>query len=559
MNANSSLHAATPDVLPADPAVLPDDPATLKQLIGELLAAYRKEKTLAERLQCQIEQLLRHRYGRKAETVDWANGLFPKEVLEALLAEAKGHTEAPRETETVSYEREKPQRRGHGRQEIPAHLPRVREETGPAAAEKLCSVCGTEKVCIREEVTEQLEYVPASLFVRELVRPVYACPREHEVTVAPKPSLPVAKGLAGPGLLAQIAVSKYGDHLPLNRQEDILARHGVNIPRSTQCDWMRQCADLLRPLYERMKAVVLQAKVVNTDDTPVEAREKKETRQGRAWVYLDPLRNLAVFDYTPSRKRDGPKNFLGAFAGYLQADAYAGYDAIFAGNAVTEVACWAHARRKFYEAQTAQPESALAAVAWIKRLYDVEREAKAYRDGLDPALPGAARRALFAAKRQTLRREKSTAILRGFDAWLTAQEGAVLPKSPVGQAIRYARSNWAALNRYVEDGDLDLDNNAAERAMRHVAVGRKNWLFFGSDRGGRTWAILAGILYSAKLHELDLFAYLRDVLARIADTPLSRLDQFLPDVWKQTHSPTVTPSSSPAAAETTPQRTKSDK
>jgi transposase len=528
-------NAEKPDALPADPEALPNDIATLREMITDLIGQLHKKDALVEHLQRQLEKLLRHRYGRKSETIDWGNGLFPKEVLEALLTEKNALAQQPPEKETVTYERDKPAPRGHGRKELPAHLERVREVVDLPEEQKTCSVCGTEKLRIREEVSEQLEYVPASLFVRQTVRPVYACPKEHEVSIAPPPSNPIAKGLAGPGLLAQIIVSKYGDHLPLNRQEDILSRHGVQIPRSTQCDWMRASAALLRPLTVRLKETVLASKVVHTDDTTVQVQEKKKTRKGRPWGYLDPIRNLAVFDYTPSRSRAGPMKFLGNFSGYLQADAYAGYDAIFAGKSVKEVACWAHARRKFDEAKAAQPETALSAMAWIKRLYDVEREAKAYRKGLDAHLSEDECRTLFVAKRHELRQEKSIPILADFDAWLTRQEAVVLPKSPAGQAIRYARGNWAALNRYAEDGDLSIDNNFAERAMRHVAIGRKNWLFFGSDRGGETWAILTSLLYSAKLHGLDLWAYMKDVLDRIAETPLSELDQFLPDVWKRLH------------------------
>ena len=453
-------------------------------------------------------------------------------MLEALFA---GTGEKEPETEKVSYEREKPKRGGHGRQEIPDHLPRVREDVDVSEEEKLCSVCGTEKKRIREDVSEQLEYVPASLFVKQTVRPVYACPGECEVTTPPPPSMPIPKGIAGPGLLAQVAVSKYGDHLPLNRQEDIFSRHGVHIARSTQCDWMRQCAELVTLLRERMKAVILQAKVVATDDTPLKVQEKKKTRIGRHWVYLDLSRNLAVFDYTPTRKRDGPMAFLEGFSGYLQADAYVGYDAIFAGESVKEVACWAHARRKFDGAKSAQSDVALAAMAWIKRLYDVEREAKAFVKEAGRDHDEETRRALLVAKRYELRQAKSIPLLADFDAWLTRQEAAVLPKSPAGKAISYVRSNWAALNRHVEDGDLEIDNNAAERAMRHIAVGRKNWLFAGSDRGGETGAMLTSLLYSAKLHRLDLFAYMQDVFTRIADVKITELDQFLPDIWKRDH------------------------
>jgi len=522
----------SPGAIPANAGALPGDLAACHAMIAELVAAYAKEKALSEKLQHQLEQLLRQRYGRKAEGIDWAGSLFPKEVLDALIAQAQAPQTAAIK-ETISYERDKPAPCVHGRQALPDRLPRVREVVDVPEEEKKCSVCDADKIMIREEVSEQLEYVPASLYVKQTVRPVYACPQEHEISIAPAPSNPINKGLAGPGLLAQVAVSKYGDHLPLNRQEDIFSRNGVELARSTQCDWMRQCAELLQPLYRRMKDLVLQAKVVNTDDTPVAVQEKKETRKGRAWVYLDARRQLAVFDYTQDRKRDGPRRFLGDFAGYLQADAYAGYDCIFATKQVHEVACWAHARRKFHDAQTAQPEGSLCALARIKQLYDPEREAKEWRDSLDAGLPEAERWQLFSEKRLALRQEKSKAAMAGFDRWLAERTPHILPKSPLGQAIQYARSNWQALQRYLDDGDLEIDNNSAERAMRHVAVGRKNWLFFGSDRGGRTWATLTSLIYSAKLHELNLFAYMRGIFARIAGTRITDLDQFLPDVWKR--------------------------
>lgn len=521
--------------IPSDPSALPDDPSILKEMMASLMAAYKKEQALVAHLQHQLELHLRHRFGRRSETIDWENGLFPKTVIEAMLAAVRDTGKIPPVKEVIHYEREKPEKKGHGRQALPDHLPRVREEVDLPEDQKTCSVCNEPKVRIREEVSEQLEYVPASLFVKQIVRPVYACPQKHEVTTAEKPSSPIEKGLAGPGLLAQVAISKYSDHLPLNRQEDILSRHGVHIPRSTQCGWMQQIATLLSPLHQWMRSVVLDAKVIHTDDTPIEVQEKKKTRKGRVWIYQDPVRQLAVFDYTPTRGRDGPKKFLGDFSGYLQADAYAGYDCIYAGKSVTEVACWAHLRRKFHDAQNVQPEAALTAMAWIKRLYDVERLANEYRDALDPEMPEEKRRERYVQRRYELRQEHSAKLLPQIGEWMEAQAKTVLPKSPVGAAIAYAQANWQALNVYVTDGDLSIDNNVAERAMKHAVTGRINWLFFGSDRGGETWAVITSLLYTAKLHKLNPFLYLKDVLERIADTPISELEQFLPDVWKREH------------------------
>jgi transposase len=529
---------------PADPASLPDDPQTLREMVLDLAKELRARDSLVAHLQHQLEKQLRHRFGRRSETLTWENGLFPQEVIDAMLAGVASGA-IPAVKETIWYERNKPVKPGHGRQTLPDHLPRVREEIDLPETEKVCSVCKTPKTRIREEVTEQLEYIPASLFVKQIVRPVYACPQRCEISVAPKPSSPIEKGLAGPGLLTQIAISKYADHLPLNRQEDIFSRHGVHISRSTQCGWMRQTAQLLYLLYAQLRSAVLAAKVIHTDDTPIEVQEKKKTRKGRVWIYEDPRRRLAVFDYTPNRGRDGPKKFLGNFSGYLQADAYAGYDCIYANKTVIEVACWAHARRKFYDARTVQPEAALAAVAWIKQLYDVEKLAKSYRDYLDVSLAEEARYDLYAKRRYELRQEHSRGLLKSFDEWLTRQAEVILPKSPVGQAIAYTRANWQALNVYATNGELSIDNNLAELAMRHAVVGRANWLFFGSDQGGGTWAVITSLLYSAKLHKLNLFVYLKDILTRIGDTPVSEMEQFLPDVWKREHASVTTTGQEP--------------
>lgn len=520
-----------------DPDSLPDDPIILREVIRTLVDQLRKTNLLTESLQHQLEQMLRHRYGKRSEKMTWGP-LFD----DAAIAEIMGSV-APQEEpekESISYERHKQKSKGHGRQVLPEHLERVREEVEVPEEEKSCSVCGEEKTRIGEEVSEQLEYVPASLFVKQTVRPVLACPKEHEVTTAPRPAEPIDKGIAGPGLLAQVAVSKYGDHLPLNRQEDIFSRHKVSIPRSTQSDWMRQCADLCRPLAALMKQTILSSDIIHTDDTTIPLQEKGRTQKGKAWVYLDPIRRLAVFDFTRTRERDGPQKFLQSFSGYLQADAYTGYDSVYAGEAVTEVACFAHARRKFDEAKSAHPTEALAALAWIKKLYDVEREAKAWAKQLPVVLLEQERQKQTAQKRYELRQKKSALIIESFDAYLTEQEEKVLPKSPLGKAIAYTRSNWKALKTYLEDGRLSIDNNIAEHAMRHVAVGRKNWLFVGSERGGETYALLTSLIYSAKLHKLDLFDYLRDIFTRLPETPLSQLEQFLPDVWKQAH-PTPKP------------------
>jgi transposase len=491
-----------------DDTSLPDDPAVLRQMIRELLATLQAAQRHNEQLQHRLDQLLRRLYGPRAERIDLDQPtLFPD------LQDPQSPPAAP-----PSPPEPAPARRpGHGRKPLPRDLPRRRVVHETPAAERLCPGCGGERTRIGEESSEQLDYQPASLFVVEHVRCKYACPhcQEHVVT-ADKPTQPIDKGLPGPGLLAHVVVSKYADHLPLHRLERIFGRQGVALSRSTLCDWMAACADLLTPLVDYLKGRVLASRAIHTDDTPVPVLDDKRaaTRQGRMWVYIgDKEHPYTVFDYTPTHARDGPKAFLGDFRGYLQADAFAGYDGIYATGKVLEVACWAHARRKFYEARTADAERSHAALAWVRRLYDVEDRAKALAD----------------ADRCASRQAESRPLLTAFRQWLQEQRALVLPKSPMGQAISYALSNWEALCRYSDAGFLNIDNNASERTLRAVAVGRKNWLFCGSDKGGRTAATLASVIACCQRHAVDPFAYLRDVLGRIRTTPCDRLEDLLPD------------------------------
>ena len=328
--------------------------------------------------------------------------------------------------------------------------------------------------------------------------------------------------MPGNGLLAHVVTSKYADHLPLYRQETIFKRHGLELARSTMCDWAASCAGLLESIVNAMKQRVLQSKVIGADDTPVTVQDHagKGSKTGRLWVYLGDLDNpFVVYDYTPDRSRDGPESFLRTYAsGYLQSDAYAGYDGLHRRGLV-EVGCWAHARRRFYEARTSDPERSHAALAWIGRLYEVEHEAR------DRQLDDAARHAL--------RQERSRPILESFGSWLEAESARTLPKSPIGEAISYTRSNWAALNRYLEAGFLSIDNNATENAIRPIALGRKNWLFCGSDTGGRTAATLMSLVQSCKNLHVEPFAYLRDLLERVSTHPHSRIAELLPDRWSK--------------------------
>jgi transposase len=527
---------------------LPDDVQTLRAMLAQQqLEVHRRDAQLAEQ-QATIEELqrqkqgLEHRldlalrkiYGRLSERID------PGQLLlfgQAMAAEAQAMQKLAQAQQAEGLRESKP-KRGHGRRALPADLPRHRVEHELSAQELTCPCCDQPRVRIGEEISEQLDYTPASLFVIQHVRPKYACRRCEQggvVTAArPAEGQVIERGLPGPGLVAHVITSKYADHQPLYRQEAMLARHapGLDLTRSTMCGWMKAAADLLTPLVRLMATRVRQSKVIHTDDTPVpvQAPGKGRTKTGRLWVYLGDDTSggggpYTVFDYTPTRQRDGPATWLADFQGYLQADAFGGYDGIYArseGGKVTEVACWAHTRRKFYDARNSDPSRSHQALAMIRLLYDVERLAKD----------------LDAHARLMLRRQHAKPVLQDFHRWMDAELPAVLPKSPMGQAFAYARNNWEALTRYAtgpEDdaGYLSIDNNAAERAIRPLTIGRKNYLFVGSDAGGRTAAVLYSLVASAKRHGLDPFVYLRDVLATIGATPVSQLDQFLPDRWRQ--------------------------
>lgn len=510
---------------------LPGDLGQCHALIEQLMLTIRAQEQEKERLSHRLEQLLRDRYGRRSEKVDPAQLLLF--IAPALAAVVAGDIRAEAQAEPAAPA---PKKKGHGRKLPPAELPRIRVEHPVAEKDKVCPNCNIEKKRIGEVITEQIEYFPACLAVIEHAQPKLACPCcEEGVTVAAKPAQPIEKGLPGPGMLAQVIVSKYGDHLPLYRQEAIFARQGLELSRKTMCGWVLAGASVLGPVVDLMCSRVIESKVIHTDDTPVTVREpgRAGTHKGRFWVYVgDEARPYTVFDYTPSRRRDGPAGFLREFTGtgetprYLQADAFAGYDAIYVPDrGVLEAACWAHARRKFHDARNSDVNRAHTMLALIKLLYNVEREAR--------------EKELDADQRRDLRREKAKPLLAQIGEWLNAEQGRVLPKSPVGEAIQYTLNNWKALNTYLGDGDVDIDNNKAENALRGIAIGRKNWLFAGSDRGGHAAAVFYSLITSAKRHGLDSFVYLRDLFLRIPAHPNKQIHLLLPDIWKREILPTL--------------------
>ncbi len=356
------------------------------------------------------------------------------------------------------------------------------------------------------------------------VLPKYACPRCRDgVASPPVPPKPIPGGIAGAGLVSFVVVSKCADHLPLYRLEDILTRYGVYLPRSTLCDWFRDAATVLGPLFELQKTLVLRSPVIWTDDTPVTVLLGKEpgSAKGRFWVYIgDAGHPYSVYDFTMSRSRDGPASFLADYRGSLQADAYGGYDGIFLGSngTIVEVACWAHARRKFYDARSNAPREANQVLEWIRQLYDVEDRAREFAPEV----------------RQALRQLESVPILDRLEKYLDEVSPRTLPKSALGKAITYARNQRAALRRYVSDGRLTIDNNVSERTLRLQAIGRKNWEFLGSEAAGPRAAVLFTILAGAKRHRLEPWAYVRDLLLRMS-TGETDLEPLLPDRWAASH------------------------
>jgi transposase len=487
------------------------------QQVKALSATVEDQRKKMEQQERRMLELLRSLRGKKRE---WVNPdqmlLFEIGDLEQLVEEVRDQEKQPTKRTPKK----------HGRRLIPDGLPQeIIEHTLPES-DIVCPVDGKVMEPIRWEESKQLDYIPSKLKVIVHRRAVYACPEKHDQAVlvtAPKPPQPIEKGLATSGLLAQVVVSKFGDHLPGYRQEDIFSRHGVEIRRSTLYDWMSGAADLCLPLYQRMQQRVLESFSIHTDDTTVKLVDKqlRSTKPARFWCYQgDAEHPYAVYDFTLDRAREGPAKFLEAYQGYLQADAYSGYDGIYlnSGGAIQEVACWAHCRRYWYKAREVDPARSHWVIGLIQRLYDVERlaEGKAHQE------------------RRELRQKYSVQLLEELRTWMDGQ--LFLPKSPTGEAARYTRNQWEALNRYVEDGRLAIDNNAAERLMKPVAIGRKNWLFVGSVEAGSRAAVLMSLVASCKLNQVEPWAYLRDCFEKLAGrSPGDSLDDLLPDRWLNDH------------------------
>ena len=516
--------------MPIDPNNLPQDAQTLQKIVLDLMAQLEREFTERHKYENLLRELLEAQRDRKSEQLS-------KEQL--ALFEAAWQARNPEDESDADPDDDdfgddapggpkpdEPQlRKRGGRQPLARHLIRERIVHDLTESEKHCSGCGKDLRLIEEETSERYDFVPASLRVIQDVCLKYAC--DCTVKTANKPPQPIEKSTAGASLLAHVIVSKWADHQPLHRQEKIFERHGVDISRKTMGGWMAQCAELLDPLYRSMKKELLGSKVIGTDDTSVKVLDRKLpfARIGRIWPYVgDSHHPVIVYDYTPTRGRAGPAKFLEGYKGYLQADAYSVYDAFFKPErGMTEVGCWMHSRRYFFKAAESDEQHMGPALHLIARLYAVEDRAKAL--------------SLTAEQRLALRQRVSARLLGKLHQYLLELQQEVLPKSPSGAAVRYALNQWEALKRFLEDGELEIDNGATERANRDIAIGRGNWTFFGSDNGGKTAAVLRSFIATCKRCGVEPFAWFRDVLSRIAQHSITRLSELLPQNWKPLASP----------------------
>lgn len=492
---------------------LQDRAQQLQDTVQQLQDTAQHSQVMIDKLQQQVETLLRQLYGKKSERI-------PKPA-----ATNQETTEKETEPSAVISTREKSDvsTRANGRRPLPKHFKRTKVKHELSESERECQVCGRQMAIIGKEVAEQLDYVPAQLIVIEHVRYKYGCSCHRCIKIAPMPAQPIDKGLPGAGLLAEVLVSKYQDALPLYRQEKRWQRLGVELPRSTLCDWVAHCAVLLEPLVVRMKEEALMgARKIHTDDTPFPIQAEGKTHTGRLWVYVGgggPKPVCTIYDYSKSRSQKAPQQFLQTYQGYLQADAYAGYNALYQSGAMVEVACWAHARRKFFDITQAVQAPSLAddALIFIGHLYEIEQRSKSFTP----------------LQRKYYRKYYAKPILKRFKRWLVKNYKTTLPKAPIHLAIAYTLNHWRALCHYLREGYLDIDNNAAERAIKPFVIGRKNYLFAGSHEGAKRAAIIYSMIETCKQHQVNTFDYLKDVLTRLPTQKMSQIDELLPYYWQQ--------------------------
>jgi len=529
---------------------LPDDPAALRQIIarqqeilqqqGDCLAQLQEQRdslqqqTEALKSQCddleldkmllqhRLDMLLKQAYGPRADRIDPAQLML--EFAGLLESRPVNPADLPSGTAASAVNR----RVRRGRRNLAAFedLEVMQKVIDLPEEQKPCPVCGTMRQRMGQDTRWLLERIPARFVRIEEIRCKYVCPACEQaatetgpqIAVADKPVAPIDKGLAGPGLLAYIATSKFADFLPLYRLEAIFERMGFAIDRATQCLWMRDIAELALPLQQLMVQRVLASHIIGTDDTPLPMQAPGKTKKARIWIYRgDDEHPYNVFHFTVSRGRDGPAQFLKDYHGVLQADAYGGYEGICVGGGITQAGCWAHARRKFVDTQTLLPAVTGPALELIGQLFAIERSA----EGLRPP------------EHLALRQQKSVPVLNRLHEQLLAWKATLLPKHPVAGAVGYVLNQWGPLTAFTQDAAIRLDNNLAEQQMKRIAMGRKAFLFVGNERGGQTAAILSSLTSTCQRHSIDPERYLTQLLANLPSTPISQLDQWLPDAWKK--------------------------
>jgi transposase len=503
----------------AKPLEIPSDPAEKDELLLKLQDENQKLKQ-------QLDWFKRQIFGQKRERVvpDVPEEQMTLEGLyDTACAEVPGFTESK---ETITYDRRKP-KKGHGRKPIPDDLHREEIILDVPEEEKVCSCCGSEKKKIGEDVSEELEYRPAVFYVNKFIRPKYACPKcpNNGITTAAMPERPIDKGIAGPGLLAYIIVSKYVDHLPLYRQEQMFKRYQIHINRSTMAGWIAQLGGHLDSIYREMKRQLLeQSFLIQADETTLKVQNdavKDKCDLGYLWPYVGDSR-LAVFEFKDSRSREGPTDFLSGFTNrYLLSDGYAGYNQVIKKNKLGHLMCWAHARRKFFDVKELDPQFVGQVIALIGELYAVEREATEadIKTKVDPI------------RRHMLRQEKSVPVLGKIKTLLENTGKGMLPKNPISGAIAYTLNHWQQLTRFLDDGRLPIDNNLVENAIRPVALGRKNWLFAGSPEAAQRMAIIYSLVATCKINGINPYEYFRDILPKVASYPAPRIADLTPLKW----------------------------
>ena len=521
-------------------ANLPDDKEALKAILHSLLQeSDRQEKRAEEQskradelylenlcLQVELARYKKATYGPRADR------LSESQLAQMLLEFAEAFEQKPLHLEDLPQTEPEPElrkvKRRKGRRALAnfENLPVNKQVYELSTEQRLCPGCGVERKEIGSEESWQIEYIPGHFERIQHVRKKYACPscesagENPRIAVAAKAETAIEKGFAGPGLLAFIVTSKFADYLPLYRLEDIFERQGFEISRATQSVWCGDVANVVEPLYQRMAELVRKSHVVATDDTTLPMLSPGQTHPARMWVYVgDEANPYNVFDFTLDRGRDGPKRFLKEYTEVLLADAYGGYNGVVAGNGITRAGCWSHARRKFVDAEKSSPEIARDAVALLNALFAVERQGKD----------------VSVAERLELRQKQSVPILAELHRKLLIWKEQLLPKHPMAEAVNYTLSQWEALNVFTTDGTVAIDNNVSEREMKRIVLNRKNSLFVGNPRGGRTAAILASLTSSCRRHDVDPQLYFMQLLVNLPSWPASDLDAWLPDRWKQTH------------------------